>query len=317
MKLTEENKQSMLHDLNVIQQTIKLTVNNCVQIKELDEWIDNFNQLKNQFTAPDNSLKPTHYFAKAATSSLSNLGELINLLRDLYQGKVNTYLQEALNNAELSVAITPKDKDDPHSRKTLTINIQIAATVIDKYAHLLEIILGQNNVSTNQQALVLDAYNNLIQFNDRLEKLKQSRFCTGFKNLLTEAEYYIKLHNSRACCFGMFKNKPSQQYYALINWFFNLSEQPLSAHELAGAIYAIRDQISKINSAGERDAIRDSLDKLLKDNDYPMYSKQNTKDLFKQYIQPFIKQADTLSLAWPASFTSYANEVKSFTAAAI
>ncbi|WP_131781215.1 hypothetical protein [Legionella gresilensis] len=310
MQLKVEQNQSMLDDLNIIRRKLNPLLKD-FNLKSLEEvngfhgFIETCDKVKSQFKISGLNqnkinLEPTlqHKQAKSMSPipSISEIGELINLLGDLFQGKGNDYLQEVLKNAELYLRVHPKDEDDPNSRKVLTINIQLAATVIDKYAHLLELILGkeQKNLLQDQQTLIATAYNNVLQADRRLEELQRARFCMRLKYLLAEAELYIERHKGRACCFGLFKKKPTQQYKDLIEWFNELSKQPLSAPELAGAIYFIRDQLSMIHLTGEYEAIRDSLDKLLKENNYPAYSKQDPQQLIAHYMKTFVKRAEVI-----------------------
>ncbi|STX50443.1 Uncharacterised protein [Legionella busanensis] len=311
MRLKVEENQSMLDDLNIIRRKLNPLLKdfNLKTIEEVDglhDFIETCDKVKSQLKASKLNqskinLEPIMQYKQVKSMlpmpSVSEIGELINLLGDLFQGKGNDYLQEVLKNAELYLKVQPKDEDDPNSRKVLTINIQLAATVIDKYAHLLEVILGkgQKNFLQDQQNLIATAYNNVLQADRRLEELQRARFCMGLKYLLAEAELYIDHHKGRACCFGLFKKKPTQQYKDLINWFDELSQQPLSAPELAGAIYFIRDQISMIHLTGEYEAIRDSLDKLLKENNYPAYSKQDPQQLIKHYMETFVIRAEVIN----------------------
>ncbi|MGQ3887950.1 hypothetical protein ACQUW5_02820 [Legionella sp. CNM-1927-20] len=309
MKLKAEEKKSMFNNLDIIRRKMNLLTKdfNSESVEELNDFIVTCNKIESQFETSHLSqtkikLEPTLQHVQAvsmlAIPSVSETAELINLLGDLFQGKGNDYLQEILTNAELYLKVHPKDEDDPNSRKVLTINIQLAATVIDKYAHLLEVILGkgQKNLLKNHQTLFLKAYNNVLQADKRLENLQRERFCTGLKYLLEEAEDYITGHKGRTCCFGLFKKKPTKQYDDLINWFYQLSQQPLSARELAGAIYFICNQISQIKLTDEYAAIRDSLDKLLKENNYPSYSKKDPDQLISHCTQSFIERAETLNL---------------------
>lgn len=306
--LTEDEKQSMRQNLHVMQSTMKLTLASfdLKPDKPLGELLASYHDLENQFnTKPQTNLR-TMFSAAPGVS----IEELIQLMQDLSGGKINAYLQEALTNAELKLKIVAKDQDDPNSRKVLSINIQVAATAIDKYANLLEIILGQNNLPQNQHELIQNAYDNFFDSNKRLEQLQRDRFILGLKYLPLKVDDYINFHESMTYCCGLFKKQPSKQYHALMDWFNKLPEESLSAYELAGAIYFIRNQIQNIPILGERDAFRDTLDWLLKENDYPEYTKKDRMQLIQPYIQLYSERAKTQGINPPFSFEDDKQEIK-------
>lgn len=224
--------------------------------------------------------------------------ECLDLLKDLTKGKLNALLQEALHNAEVSISIKKRDPDDPKSRQVLSLNIEIAATIIDKYASLLGIVLKQTRSSKDESELIQDSKKVI---HDSTERWKHLSISLGILKLKTFSADYVNNHTVTCHLFEAFFSRSSQKKSAkLVNWLENLVNQPLSANELIGAVYYVRTHLDDIHNTKRRDALRDGLDKIVSENTYPRYL-QGEKDKIQPYLIAFLNRVKSLDLSLPFS----------------
>lgn len=236
----------------------------------------------------------THHGLFKATSL--PVKDVLLLLKDCVQGKFNEHLQDVLNNAEIEVAVNPQNPADHNSRKALEIKVKIVATAIDNYANLLAMVLGNHTLSKEDADNLHQAHRTLSNATGYLRciELKQD-----FEQLPAFCNHDIEEH-SLPCC-NLFKpcfSRHSRQYEAVLQWFENLTTQPLSEYELVGGIYCIRTQLDVITHRTERDALRDGLDNLLKKYHYPLHTEEGHYD----YLRPFISRAPIVKLQLPPQF---------------
>ena len=224
------------------------------------------------------------------------LKEMFALIQDGYKGKFNNYLQEALSNAEVEVAIKPQNSLDENSRQMLEIKIQVAATMIDNYSGLLEMAIGHKGLSKEKTDIINKAHKSINNAANRLRRIELRRDILRLNDF---CEAYLEDHKSSSC-WPFFSNssKPSKQYQCIVSWFAEITMQPLSEDELIGALYSIRSQIQLINNKHEMAALRDGLDYILKKNGYPEHTSDHTYD----YLRPFIARARVLDIDWPKPF---------------
>lgn len=171
--------------------------------------------------------------------------------------------------------------------------------MIDKYAGLLEMLLSQKSLSSPQQQLIKDAHQSI---NRSAERLKRVNLLRGLNSLDDFADVYLFEHHKSNCCFSWFSSTPTKAYQNLLLWFEDLTQEAFSTKELLGAVYAIRSQIGKLRDEEERAAIRDGLDKILKDNACPAFSIDAAKGELREYIEAFNGRMKELKIRWPAPF---------------
>ncbi|KTC94566.1 hypothetical protein [Legionella erythra] len=229
-------------------------------------------------------------------SAILPIKDILLLLQDSVQGKFNDYLQEALNNAEIEVTIKPQNPADNDSRKSLEIKIHVVATAIDHYANLLAMVLGNKTLTDEDTKTLHQAHQTLSNATGYLrvieikyELMRLRAFCNRF------------IDEHRFTCCGLFQacsSWRSSQYNALLQWFEELTTQPLSEYELVGGIYCIRTQLVLVSNKTERHAFRDGLDNLLKKYHYPLHTDEHHYD----YLRPFVSRGPLLKIPLPAHF---------------
>ncbi|KTD45796.1 hypothetical protein Lrub_2593 [Legionella rubrilucens] len=229
-------------------------------------------------------------------SAMLPIKDILMLLQDSVQGKFNDHLQEALNNAEIEVAIKPQNPADSDSRKALEIKIRVVATAIDNYANLLAMVLGNKSLTSEDEETLHQAHKTLSTATGYLRSIEIKY---DLMQLRAFCNRWVNEH--RFNCFGLFQafsSWHSSQYNALLQWFEDLTTQPLSEYELVGGIYCIRTQLDLISNKTERHAFRDGLDTLLAKYHYPRHTDKGHYD----YLRPFVSRGPLLKLSLPNLF---------------
>lgn len=227
---------------------------------------------------------------------LENSKAIISLLQDLRKGRLNALLEEALNNAHLSISIKKKDPKDPTSRNILSLNIEVAATIIDKYAGLLEIILAKNHWNKEELQTLIDSKETLSNSAERLKHLSVS---LGILKLRGFVHGYNKGHASACNCFGVwFSLRSSKRSERFIAELEELTKAPFTANELIGAVYYKRTQLNEIHNSLMRDALREGLDEIIESNHYPTY-KVDSLETIQPYINAFANSLELFRSTGP------------------
>lgn len=276
------------------------------------------NAKKNLLQSADNQKKTQEKSALLALfskkeSSASKLTQILTLIKDGLDKKLMQELQEAINNAELSLQINNLDAQNPDSRKTLDFHIRVTATMIDKYAELLEMLLQKMPQKEVQSAVVQakkDLNNHVQLVNeaiicrekiDKNERLKREELVLDLKKLQQACAEYLEEHEE-VNCFSFwcpFSKKPGthQQYAKLLAWLEGFSENALTTGEIIGGVYYAQKQVGTMENRLEAAALRDCLDKILKKQNHKIYQKEDP-DIGK-YINLFLHRADEISLELP------------------
>lgn len=309
MRLLHQENHYMLNEVLVDLKTIRILAKNQLKTTKPTELLNYFNAatnheqsmfLVNLFELDEeiqivNKSAHSHGFLKPVLP----LSEIFNLIKDGIDGRMNDYLQELLGQAEVMIKVKNKDGSDPDSRKMLDINIQVAATMIDKYSGLLETVLGKKIMNPVEEKLVRDGHKVVNRATERLQRIA---LCNSLNKLTQITNEYIEEHTTKGCLSRLFTPALSDAYPALLDWFEELTKEALSADELIGAIYSIRSQLHYLGNQRERNALRDSLDELIAENAYPVYSKEDQNTELVLYIKKYTARAEVLNIDWPNRF---------------
>jgi hypothetical protein len=100
------------------------------------------------------------------------IGNIFQLIKDAFDGKLNQYLQEIINDVSTELVVSRKVTYDPESAKQLELNIVFAADVVDKYSDLIEMIIGEPSLKSANRKIVEKAGS---QFDSHKETLEQNK----------------------------------------------------------------------------------------------------------------------------------------------
>lgn len=175
------------------------------------------------------------------------LQEIFELLKDATQGKLNAYLQEILNDTQVTLKIDNTIENDKESARYLEIKFSVAANVINKYSKLIEMVIGEP-LDAVQLELAQDAKktfqnHNLALHNAAKKQLLDTASKTGAESdaLL---EKYIQGCNCWCTIFPAPCSKKERKFLAsLIKCLRSLNSNGLVAHEIAGGLLFLHERI--------------------------------------------------------------------------
>lgn len=235
-----------------------------------------------------------HFFAASSIP----ISEIIFLLKDIYQGKMSDYLQEVLSNAEIELLLTNQTPGNPNGHKELEIKIKLAATVIDKYSGILQMIIGKKSLAKKDEIVVQQAHQALDLSASRLRRINLVHDINQIQSVI---DNYISEHSETNCFSFLFSGR-SKAYKALTALFANLTADPLSEQELIGAICLVAAQLNLL-SRKEQEAVSAAINQLLISNHYLVDTINS-----RHYIAAFVARADVLKLSWPKPFALIRNK---------
>ncbi|MDI9818559.1 MULTISPECIES: hypothetical protein [unclassified Legionella] len=223
------------------------------------------------------------------------VGEILSLLKDVYQGKMSAYLQEILSSAEIELMLINQSPSRLDSSKELEIKIKLAATVIDKYSGILQMIIGKKSLPEKDETIVQQAHQFLNLSTSRLSRIN---LICGISRLRSEVEDMIIEHQS-SCCFSFlsFFSGPLKAYKALTVLYSNLCAYPLSEQELAGGLYLVISQMNFFSNKKDREALNNGINQLLNANHFPAKDMDSGK-----YIAAFVARVEVLKIDLPKPF---------------
>jgi len=162
--------------------------------------------------------------------------EILQLLKDSYNGKMNDYIQQILDNIESQLDIK---KNQNTNKKELHIKLVLAADVIDKYSGLLELVLGQKSLNDEQIKTIQTAKTNTQILTFRLRKIHLMEGIINLEKLLTEK----KDEHKKSHCLPFLFGKKTNQKLNEVNMKLRdlaVNSNKFTVHELAGGFYGIR-----------------------------------------------------------------------------
>lgn len=223
------------------------------------------------------------------------LDEIYALLKDSYQGKFNDYLQEILNSAEIELIVSKKQPDVPNSPRQLEIKIKLAAAIIDKYADLITMVIGEKT-SISQNEILQNASKSLKKLNDQLNGIHLLHLVSQLRN---ECQEFISQHKSSHCMPIFCTGKTISKLKALDNLLADLMHQGFSSAEIMGGLLLLEPQLVTVFN---KDSLGNSLSLSL--NRIFLHSHYNVDDTegAQQMTEAFVNRTQQLEVAWAPPF---------------
>lgn len=222
------------------------------------------------------------------------LDEIFSLLKDAYQGKLNDYLQEILNTAEIELLINKTSPDNPQSTRQLEIKIRLAATVIDKYADLITMAIGDKTTKIEDE--VIDhATESLKKLNEQLNGINLLLLISQVR---TDCMQLIEQYQPGCLSFfytdNTIKNLKTMEFI-----LSNLMQEGFTTAEIMGGVLQVNSQIQAVfgsNQTGK--SISRSFNELFFQSNFNINDQKNNQ----QMIQAYIHRAKQLEVEWPKPF---------------
>lgn len=218
--------------------------------------------------------------------------EIFSLLKDSYFGKGNQYMQEILDDVEVELSVNKKFPDDPDSARQLEINIKLAAAVIDKYADLLQMVVGQK-VSKKDAVLIEQSKQTLKELNHKLNRINIIYAITALKESCLE---FRDAHRASHCFPFFCSGKAIARLNAVEDILNNLIQPGLATAEMMGGLIRLDNQLhDKIENQKHRNALHQAIEDILTSNDSLLIEHAQMSEAYRQ-------RAEVLGLDWPAPF---------------
>lgn len=224
--------------------------------------------------------------------------EIFSLLKDLYQGKTNEMLQEILDEADIQLSMHQKNPDDPKSARELEVKITLASEVIDKYADLLELAIGQNH-SPEQGDIITKSKDELSQLGSKCNRIALIKSMLSLKDEVQE----LKDTHLSSHCFPFFC---SGRLNAKLDSINQMLEQLISpgfiTSEIQGGLILLHSQLGKIfESAQEQREINQTFERSF---DAKFIHLLNDPDNL-MLVGAFNARAKVLNFKWPEHFSMH------------
>lgn len=224
------------------------------------------------------------------------IGEIFSLLKDLYHGKTNEILQEVLDEADIKLAVLPKNPDDPESTRELVVKITLAAEVIDKYADLLQLAIGQNH-SPEQDAIITESKDKLSQLGSKCNRIKIIKSMLSLQEEIQE----LKDEHMRSHCFQIFCSGRLNAKLDSINQMLEQLISPgFTTSEIQGGLILIHSQLGQIfKKDSEQHDIKQVFESSFDAKSINFFNAPDSLML----ISAFSARAKVLNFKWPEHFS--------------
>jgi len=221
--------------------------------------------------------------------------EIYALLKDSYQGKFNDYLQEILDNAEIELLVDKKQPNQPNGARQLEIKIRLAAAVIDKYADLLTMVIGEKT-SKAQNEIIQNATQSLKTLNERLNGVHLLHLVSQMKS---ECQEFIAQHKSSHCLPFFCTGKTTIKLKAIDTLLADLMHRGFSSAEVMGGLLLLEPQlITVFNKDSLGNALSLSLNRIFLRSHFDVDDTASAQ----QMSQAFVNRAKQLEVEWAAPF---------------
>lgn len=221
--------------------------------------------------------------------------EIFSLLKDCYQGKTKNYLQEILNNAEIELLVNKSHPDDPNSSRQLEVKIKLAAAVINKYADLISMVLGEKH-SKNQSEIIHNATLSLKKLNNQLNGINLLYLVSKLK---TECQHCIEQYQPNSCFSFFCSDKMLKNLKILNSILSDLMQQGFATAEIMGGLLILAKIIPNILGTNE---IGNQLSSSVKQIIVQNHLDNARSPEAKQMIEVFLTRAKQLEVTWPEPF---------------
>lgn len=228
----------------------------------------------------DNSPSRSQQRAFLAPRAPVPFREILSLLKDGYNGKMNDYLQEILDSAETELTVRKGNPNDPQSPQQLEIKIVIAAAVINKYAGLLKMVIGEKTKNKDEAELIETA-RKTVDLSKK--KFRRINLMYGISQLEQQLYDYISEHQSSHCLPFLCSGKTVAKYKRLARSLSALLSESFSGHEIAGGLYMIRSETKILSDAKIRETVSTAIKQVLVINGYPVEEEETASKFIKFY----------------------------------
>jgi hypothetical protein len=244
-----------------------------------------------------------HGFAK-----MPPIKEIFMLLKDLYQGKVNDYIQEIISGTQVELNVVNPNPGNKSSPNELEIKIKVAATVVDKYSNLLQMVLGQKTIGSKETEIIREAGKVL---NLTTSGLRQVNLVYSTLEAKKNIQEYMAERRSSGCFTRLFGGPDP-----LVPWLYvltSLSDRGFAELEVAGGISWLSRHTAQIRNKNDRDIVEYELRQLA------TISQLCTEDISSDAEKAFLARVVMLRhIDWPPAFAREAEaEVTSKRAARV
>ena len=228
----------------------------------------------------------------AAAQSKIPFDEIFKLLKDLYSGKGNQYLQEIIDEAQAELQVTKKDPLNPDSARQLEIKITLAAAVIEKYADLLTMVIGKTHKDKGAE-IIEKSEKSLKDLNNALDRIKLIPLITNLKN---DCEVFRDDHRASHCWSLFCGGRTIKQIEAVETILGGFLTPDFAAAEIMGGLIQLDAQIcAKVQNKESKNTLHAAIANILKQSDVKPEDKE-------QMSRVFLQRADMFDLQWPAPF---------------
>lgn len=240
--------------------------------------------------------------------------ELMNFVEDGFKGNFKKLIEEAIKNAETEIKVSPVDPKNPKGKQQLEIKLQVASTLIQRYAGILSMALGKKSKPTTPAQPEEEAQSNEILKSAyaELDKAAKRIQLMELKCSILKLKPYCKAHPapeaSVGCfsqllnCFSLFKKPDHALYHAILDWCSNdLINEPLSYEEMLGGILYIQNNLHNVQHASDRETLQQGLENLLEQHPFSATHDRHVEGLKEKAIHAFENRATDLRLNTPFS----------------